>query len=441
MTPSDSVPSRPKHTGIRNFVKHHGSTLVGQSLYIGLGALAGILSARLLGPVGRGELQAITLWPTVIAYLLCLGISQAIAFNVGRRAFTVSEIMTASAALGVMQSILAIVVGLVVVHFALAKYSPHVRYLGAIFVLFTPAYLLGGYPQGLAQGLQSLRIFNLIRVAGPLAYFAGLVALLFLNRGSLDLVVAAQAVSWLVGLAVGLGWVWRVVQPRVRWNATAIPRMIGYGYKTQATGLATYFNQRIDQLILVLLVPPRQVGLYVVAVTLSTAVTVFPQAAGIVTFSRGANQSSEDAKATIGNSFRASLIWLLVTCGAIYVLAPFLIHLVVGPAFDGSILACRILLPGALMIGLNQVLYNGAYALGRPGLPSFAEGMSMAVTAVGLYLLVPHYGYVGAAAVSTVAYTVSFLVMLGLANRKLGIGLGVLFLGRRRPAEAETPSV
>ncbi len=153
--------------------------------------------------------------------------------------------------------------------------------------------------------------------------------------------------------------------------------------------------------MLSLFVPPQQLGFYAVAVTLSTAVTVFPQAAGIVTFSRGSSQGREDATSTIGRSFRASLVWLLLCCISLYVLSPFLIRLVFGSAYDGSILACRILLPGALMIGLGQVLYNGASALGWPGLPSIAEGISMVVTAVGLYFLVPRYGYIGAAVVSS----------------------------------------
>ena len=223
--------------------------------------------------------------------------------------------------------------------------------------------------------------------------------------------------------------VWSCLRPRWQWNRLAIPRLVNYGYRIQATNLASLFNQRIDQLILSLIIPPKQLGFYAVAVTLSTAVTVFSVAAGVVTFSHGSSQQSEDAKATIGRSFRASLIWLLIACAALYVLAPFFIRLVLGPAFEGSIVACRILLPGAVMIGMNQVLYNGSSALGRPGLPSFAEGVSMAVTAVGLYLLVPHYGYIGAAIVSSVSYTVSFLVMLAFAHRLLGLHLRALLFG------------
>ena len=400
MSTNETKPHRGTAASIRAFVGHYGSTLLGQGFVLGLGILTGILSARMLGPTGRGEYAAIILWPTAIVCLLSLGINQAITFNVGRGAFTVSEVATSATIIGLIQGALSIAVGLVVVHFTLAKYSPMVQHLGTVFVLLSPALILSGYPANLFQGKQDLQRFNLIRVMAPLTYVTGLVVLYLTHRATLRLVIFFQLAGFIVALLIGCGMAWRVLRPRLQWNGSAIPRLINFGYKTQATSLTNYFNQRIDQLALSLFVPPRELGLYAVAVTISTAVTVFPQAAGIVTFSRGSSQTSADAKATIGVSFRASLVWLLACCSVLYVLSPFLIHLVFGAAFDGSILACRILLPGALMLGLNQVLYNGASALGRPALPSYAEGVSVGVTAIGLYLLVPRYGYVGAAIIS-----------------------------------------
>jgi O-antigen/teichoic acid export membrane protein len=436
MTTSGVVPDSSPAIGKRAFVKHYGSTVLGQGLLLGLGILTGIVTARMLGPAGRGEYAAIVIWPMAIVGLLALGINQAIAFNVGRRAFTVSEVTTAATAIGFVQGSLSIIIGLLVVHFALAKYSSTVQHLGIIFVLFTPALILSGNPANLFQGMQDPLRFNLIRVAAASTYFVGLVGLYLTHRGSLTSVILFQVAGYVVALTVGSTMVWSILKPRWQWNASTIPGLIHYGFRAQATNLTNYFNQRIDQLVLSLFVPPRQLGLYVVAVTISTAVTVFPQAVGVVTFGRGSSQHSEDAKVTIGHSFRASLIWLLVCCSLLYVLTPLLIRHVFGAAFEGSILACRILLPGALMTGLNQVLYNGASALGRPGLPSCAEGVSMAVTAIGLYLLVPRYGYVGAAIISSVAYTLSFLLMLGLAHRLLGLSLRDLLSGVPRAAES-----
>jgi len=436
MLTTETIPNCPPATTKFAFVEHYASTMLGQGFILGIGILSGILSARMLGPTGRGEFAAIILWPTAIVCLLSLGINQAIAFNVGRRAFTVSEMATAATVIGLIQSALSIMIGLLVVHFTLAKYSPVVQHLGIMCVLLSPALILSGYPANLFQGKQDLLRFNLIRVAAPFTYVAGLGGLYFTHRASLNSVIFFQLAGYIVALLLGSAMAWKMLRPRLQWNGSAIPQLINFGYKTQATSLTNYFNQRIDQLALSLFVPPRQLGLYAIAVTLSTAVTVFPQAAGIVTFSRGSSQHTEDAKATIGVSFRASLIWLLVCCSVLYVLSPFLIRLVFGAAFEGSILACRILLPGALMLGLNQVLYNGASALGRPALPSYAEGISMAVTAIGLYVLVPRYGYIGAAIISSVAYTISFVVMLGLAHRLLGLSLRDLLVGGRRHAEA-----
>ena len=421
---------------MRTFLQHYCSTVLGQGFTLGLGILTGIVTARMLGPVGRGEYAAITIWPMGIANFLAFGINQAAVFHLGRRTFTSSEVATATAVFGLIQSALSILIGLAVVPMALTKYSPTVQHLGIIFVLLTPALILCGYPANFFQGLQDLLRFNLVRLVAPLTYAAALVGLYFAHRSSLSSVIVSQLSGYCMSLGLGSILVWRILRLHVRWNASAIPKLFHFGVRTQGLSITYYFNQRIDQLILSLLVPPQQLGFYAVAVTLSTAVAVFPQAAGIVAFSRGSGQHLDDARATAGVAFRASLIWLLVTCAGLYLLAPFLIRFVFGSAFEGSILACRILLPGALMSGLNLVLYNAASALGRPGLGTYAEGISVIVTAVALYLLVPRIGYIGAAIASSCAYTASFLVMLGLIHRLLGLNLRVLLIGGLRRAGA-----
>lgn len=428
--PSDTISKPPITSGKRAFVEHYGSTTIAQGLTLGLGILTGILSARMLGPVGRGEFAAVIIWPMGIAGFLALGISQSIVFYLGKRTFTRSELATSATAIGLVLSALSIIIGFAVVPVALAKYSPTAQHLAILFVLLTPTVILGGYSPSLFQGEQDLLRFNIIRLVPALTYAGGLVALGFLHRANLTTVVYSQLAGYVLSFAFGLFLAWRVLKIRVQWNASAIKPLTHYGVRIQSLSIATYFNQRMDQIVLSQLVPPQQLGYYAVAVTLSTAVAIFPQAAGIVAFSRGSSQPANDARTTIGVAFRASLSWLLVSCGALYILAPFLIRFVYGGAFNGSILACRILVPGALVIGLNQVLYNGASALGRPGLSTVAEGVSMGVTAIGLIILVPRYGYIGAAMVSSLAYTISFLIMLVLAHRLLGLSLRTLFVGK-----------
>ncbi len=411
------------------FLSHYGATFAGQGLILGLGTLTGILSARILGPSGRGEYAAIILWPTALMMVLSFGINQAVAYYGGKRAYSISELSTGSLVVGLVQSVLAVAIGLAIIPLVLGKYSATVRHLEILFVLFTPAAILSVFAGNLFQGIPDLLRFNIIRVMSPIAYFLGLVYVIASKRVSLDAVIYSQIASYVIALVVGVVLVAILLKPRFHWSRAIIPDLVHYGGRVQVTNIANYFNQRVDQLVLSLVVPPKQLGFYAVAVTVATGLTVFSQAAGIVTFSRGASQSPEQCRATIGVSFRAALAWLVASSALVYFLTPALIHLIFGSAFDGSILACRILLPGTVVLGLNQVLYNGASALGRPGLPSIAEGVSIALTAIGLYLLVPKYGYIGAAIVSSIAYAVSFVIMLVLAARLLELTPKKLFIG------------
>src|SRR5262245_21083386 len=56
-------------------------TLVASVLILGLNLSTGMLTARLLGPVGRGELAAIIVWPQFMAFILTLGLPSSLLYN------------------------------------------------------------------------------------------------------------------------------------------------------------------------------------------------------------------------------------------------------------------------------------------------------------------------------------------------------------------------
>src|SRR5262249_7527382 len=60
-------------------------TAVAQLAILVFGVASGVVSARLLGPQGRGELAAITLWPMAFVFFTSLGLNQAIVFHTGKQ--------------------------------------------------------------------------------------------------------------------------------------------------------------------------------------------------------------------------------------------------------------------------------------------------------------------------------------------------------------------
>jgi O-antigen/teichoic acid export membrane protein len=283
--------------------------------------------------------------------------------------------------------------------------------------------LLGGYPGNLLQGKLDLVPYNLIRLIEPLTYALGLGALLLLRKPLLQCVVALQILGLVLAFAGGYGILLKKEKLRFIANAAALKSLFSYGWKTQLGTTCSYINQRADQLLLSIFVGPHELGLYVVAVTVSTSLGFFPQASAIVTLASGSNLTPGRARCVIGSSFRSSLIWLFLTNSVLFVMTPWLIRLVFGLGFSDSSLACRILLPGSIALGLNQVLYEGARSLNEPALPSYAEGLSALLTCAGLYFLLPRYGFLGAAVASTFAYTTSLVFMLVLYCVRLRIGM------------------
>src|SRR5436309_3501871 len=404
------------------FRRDLGLTVFTQIGLLGIGALTGLLSARLLGPQGRGELAAVTLWPMALISLTHLGTNSALVFHAGRRRYGFSHVLTAATVLGVLQAIFVILLGLAALPLALRSYPPGVERLAIIFLCFAPVVILGGQPASILQGKLDLSGYNLVRTIAPAAYAMGLLALLFLRRPHLGDVVACQLVAFVLATIWGYGLVGSREGFRLAWHGEACKSLLSFGWRTQLSNVAVFFNQRLDQLLLSVFVPPQQLGLYVVSVTVTSVLNIVPQAAGIVTYATGSNLSSNEAGRVIARSLQISLVWLGLGCLLFFVIAPWLIPFAFGRDFAGSVLACRILLPGSVALGLSQVLYDGARALNQPALPFHAEGCSLIVTLGCLYLLVPRFRFVGAAVASTLAYCTSLAITLVLFGRRTGLG-------------------
>jgi O-antigen/teichoic acid export membrane protein len=423
-TATATLEARPGPKG--RLSAHVAITILGQIAGSGLGVFTGVMTARFLGPQGRGELAALTVWPMWLFILASMGISQAVVFYTGKKLYSLSEIWTGSTVIGAGQSLAVLLVGVLVVPVALRHYSLQVRDLALALLFAGPMAIMAAYPASLLQGRLDFTSFNLIKLAIPFAYAMGLALLFWLSKVSLQGVVVCQIVAYALALAFGYGLLCARVRIRFVWESRACLSLLNYGWKTQLGNVSDGINRWSDQLFLSLLVPPRELGLYAVAVTAASAVLLIPQGLGIVTLARASNEEGAEAGRVIARLFRASLLWLLPTCFALFLAARWLIILVFGPAFEGSALACRILLPGTVALGLNQVLYEGARALGHPAIPSYAQGSAAALTLLGLYLLVPRFGFIGAAMVSTVAYSSVLILMLVLYRFRLRLSLADL---------------
>jgi O-antigen/teichoic acid export membrane protein len=358
----------------------------------------------------------------LLVFLFGMGMHASVVYHTGKRQYSVSQIWTASLVVGGLLSVCAFLAGLAVIPTALRQYPPEVRGLALLLLATAPIIWLGGIPTSFMQGTLNMLAYNTLRAIAPFVFAAGLGILYWLHRASLRDVVLFRILGLVLALASGLYFLLSRMERLWVWDRHACLSLLKFGFKTHLGNMSSYVNRSADQLILSLFVPPQQLGLYAVAVTAAGVVGFLPQAAGMVTIAGGANSSPIQARRIITYSFRVSLLWLIVACCGLFVIAPYAIRLLFGSPFAGSVAACRVLLPGMVAAGLNQVLYEGARAFNHPELPSYTEGFSMIVTVVALCLLLPHFGFLGAAIASTLAYVSSLILMLGFCGSRMQLG-------------------
>ena len=111
-------------------------------------------------------------------------------------------------------------------------------------------------------------------------------------------------------------------------------------------------------------------------------------------------------------STRTVILIAVIIDVAVAILAKPIIVILFGHSFLPAVDMARILLVGNVPWIAEVVLAAGLLSSGRPGLRSSGQIVSAVITVVGLILLVPVLGAIGAAWVSLAAYTINFIITL-----------------------------
>ncbi len=378
-----------------------------------VGVVTGPLQARALGPAGRGELAAIL---TPFAFLPTLA-------GVGLGSYVQRAVARGRHAGAAFGAILPVIVG---VGLALAVLAPPIAGLlaGGRAVVYTMLIVgLVLFPIGMVTnvlldvsiGLEDWRPVMTYRVIPPIVQLVCIPALFF----SGNLTVSSAAIVSFGGSVILLlpaSRAWRRCRP-LQFDFRELREATAFGAKCWFGGLSNLANARLDQLLMIRLVSSSVLGVYAVAVTLATFF-LSPVVAAIST-AAGPRMARGDGDLS-RQLCRLTLAGAAVVGLGVGVLSPFVLRYVFGPAFMGALPMALILLVGTVPNGAGGVLNTSVSAHGRPDLAARGEGLALIVTVGGLAVALPTLGGIGAALVSTVAYSTQFLFLLTRARRLHG---------------------
>lgn len=413
----------------------------GRALFLSFGAsaaiqlmniLTGILLARTLGPEGRGELTAVLLWPMILVTLGSLGVVEASTYYSARRTSALGAMVGTCIALTLVQSALAVAVGAVVLPIVLSNHDSSTVYAAYIFLAYVPLSMLMFVLMGIINGLQRFSWFHALRVCVIALTAVSLLALALAGvltiRNAVYSYIAANLVTVLVaGMLVS-----RIEPVRLRLSGRLVRELLSFGLKSHLSTLSWMMNERLDQLVISIFLAPIKLGLYVIAVTLTSVPMLVGSSVTMVALPALARlQPGPERTAAARRFVVLTLVASTFVALPMIATAPALIRVVFGEGFVDAANVSRVLLLAAILLSTSYTLGAVLRGIGRPLDVGIAQALALAVTVGVLAVLLPALGLMGAAAASLLAYTVSVVWMARQAMRELGLSLTGLLLPTR----------
>ncbi|HEV3213064.1 MAG TPA: oligosaccharide flippase family protein [Acidimicrobiales bacterium] len=378
----------------------------------GMGAIAGVVAARSLGPSARGVLTISTIAPMYIGLFGIVGLDEATVYMTSRTEDLKERatILWTGLALSVATGMAAAAVSLLV---QIGLYWDRVhgvdRTLFVLFALYPIVYGPAFIGLSSIRGYARYRLWNVLRMIPATGYFLGLTLLALTPRGlTIDGAMASQGAALVVMLVIAVGWSISSHRPRVSWSKAKT--LMGFGWRNHLITVQNLTNQRLDQLLLGLMVVSSQVGMYSIAVTFSGAALSMGTGPSLQVFShlsRDGSYTREQFRALL----RRMLIALLVVCAVTWVAAPFVIPLLFGSRYSAAVLPAVILVAGGPLLAVDALLAAIWKATGRPLEAAKREGVGLLATIALLYPAIRIWGINGAAAVSVVSYAIAVVLL------------------------------
>jgi enterobacterial common antigen flippase len=383
-----------------------GQTSVTSVATVALGAIAGVVVARVLGPHGRGVYAIATVGPTFIGIAGTLGVEEAIVYIAGRTydRWRTDQLIWGSLFIALALGSTASVVS--VTFQFLVFWSPTLGVSKVLFIAFACQPLQYALTQTSVAHLRAkarYTAWNMLRLLVPFIYLSGLAVVIIIGTLTINAAILCLLAGNIAVLIVSMLSI--CLSHPLSASRADMKQMLSYGWRNHLITLQTFANQQLDQVFLAAMVPAAQLGQYTIAVTYASAGLSLGQAPALQMYAHFSRQKNPDRAAYRHLVIRTTLL-LTGICLVSAVLAPFFIPLVFGKSYDMSITPAFILILSAPLLSLDATFAAIWKSAGKPLVAAKGEGIGLILTVVTLPIAIIHFGIDGAAIVSIVVYGV-----------------------------------
>jgi O-antigen/teichoic acid export membrane protein len=387
-----------------------------------LAFLISIIIARELGPEARGDYALFVLSTTFMASLSTLGIGLGTIYFVGRGKHDVSVLLANSHFLVLVMGAVA---AAILVGFGLTL-EPQAFVEGRSFWLYAlafPVVLEFLLVTAILVGSERFLPLNLSVVSQTVILMVGATVLWTGGWMSIFSMLSVWVLSYAAAATLAVGFIGfeklkaaSALQPEL----SVLREQVRFGLPGQAGNTLQRLNYRLDLYLVRAFRSRADVGFYAVSAGLAEAVWWIANAVSMALLPRLTRIDAERAGEVTPIACRNTLLASLVAAAGLAASAPLAVNLLFGKEFGPAVQPILWLLPGIVALSGTKVLGSYFFSQERLTIVSIVALISLAVTVAFDFLLIPRFGISGAAAASSIAYTVSLAVSLYYYRRISG---------------------
>ena len=416
-----------RHPKQKPIAEHILASFGGEIFLFAASLLLGILTARYLGPDGKGKFNVVYYAVGLLSIIFSLRFQWAFTYYLSKNKERLGEIIFTAFLVGLVSTSAVI---LLITSFPAFFYSTIIKGVqvqwSTLLLLCASTYmwnLLIALYAGLARfKTRALFMGTTYFLKAALVIFTlkivnGNLNDLFFNMGLVEIIIYSLLLVVLLAKSSS-----------IRTNLANFVGMLKYSLQSFPSVISDMVILRIDVFFVNFFAGPSQVGLYTVAISLSQMFLYIPTAVRSVLMPYIAANGDQE----ITQKLSRLLVILLI--GMAIILIPFVWVILVplyGEAFASSRSLYLILLPGSLFWGIFTVISSDLEGRGLPWKVSTVSIISSVITVLLDFLLIPKLGVIGAAIASSVTHCLSMVMIAVVYTRWMHIKMKALLIPGR----------
>ena len=362
-------------------LKNISSTIFSNLVITATTIFQGIIIARVLGPIGKGDFTAIILWPTVLAGFLTMGTYTGIA-RIAAKNNDIPSLFNSSIIISLFTGILGMIISYFTLPFLLGKNGAHLLSISRTFSIFIIVNHLAKNILAIFHGTGNFKQYNLFKLILNPVYFGLLLILYVTNLLSIENCVYSYLIANIIVLLFRVISIFKIYKLEFRFYSPIkiIKNSLSFG----VADMADPINQYFDKALLLWWLGTTELGLYTVSATAGGVIVFLTNAIAILSFTQTATNSSPNDIVKICRF--VSFLYLIIGI-FLSLFLPFLIPLLYGNLFAQSIRPAILLIIAFFFQGQANILEQSIRGAGKAFYGLEGRFISMVIFFIfGLYL-------------------------------------------------------